>query len=153
MSHSNNDEDDAESSDIGTGEVERVFPSSFGLLGESLFGSRSSFLRPLSRVEVTRDSVIVTFDIPGVSRDGISVTCTDEFVSIEAETRKEFKTSSRNMVSSGSEVSRYSERIQVPVPVDPDKGTAKFNNGMLVVKLPRVQRGTIVKITGDDDDS
>ena len=93
----NNDDGESgvENKDGGDDEMERVFPSSFGLLGGSLFGSQSAFLRPLSRVEVTRDSVTVTFDIPGVSKDSISVTCTDEFVSIEAETRKEFKTSNR----------------------------------------------------------
>ena len=139
---SDNDDEDIENVN---GEIEQVFPGSFGFLGFPLFGPRSDIMRPLSRIEVGHDSVTVTFDIPGVSKEGISVTCTEDFVSMEAETRREF--SGRIPGASGVEVSRYSERIRLPVPVDPDGGKAKYNNGILVVRLPRVHKGKAVKIT------
>lgn len=44
------------------------------------------------------------------------------------------------------EFARYSKRIVLPVRVDPDKGTAKFRNGIVVVKLPRHHEGKSVQI-------
>lgn len=141
-----------ESTDLGragSGDIEGIFSSSLGLFGGSLFSS-SEILRPLSRIDVGRDSVTVTFDIPGVDREGITVTCTEDYVSVEAETRREFRSTGQRDRASRVEETRYSERVGLPVPVDPDRGTAKFNNGMLVVKLPRVQKGRTVKVTSGE---
>jgi len=44
------------------------------------------------------------------------------------------------------EFARYSKRIVLPVRVDPSKGTAKFRNGIVVVKLPRYHEGRSVQI-------
>jgi len=133
-------------------DIDRFLLAPFSVFGSQMFKASSDTLRPLSSVDVTHDYVTVTFDIPGVSKEAVSVTCTEEFVSMEAESRKEYKTQGRHGSSSRVEVNRFSERIRLPVPVNPDGGTAKFNNGMLVVKLPRVQKGSPVMITGGRHD-
>jgi HSP20 family protein len=130
-------------------EAESFLSGQFGVGRVSLFGQESGDLRPLSRVDIQKEAVVVTFDLPGVDRDGISVTCTDDAVSIEATVSRSFRSSSATRSESSVEYSRYSESIRLPVLVDPDGGSATFKNGMIVVKLPRRDRGKVVKISGD----
>jgi HSP20 family protein len=114
-----------------------------------MFDTGSGNLSPLSKVEVSDEEVMVTFDVPGVNKDDVSVTCTEDAVTIEAEMRKSFVRESRERRESSVEVVRYSKMIQLPVEVDPDRGSARFKNGMIVVKLPRPSRGKSVKISGE----
>jgi HSP20 family protein len=135
-------------SEKGREDVDRLFPGLFRPLGGSLFDAGPSSLHPLSKVDVDAEYVTVTFDVPGVDRDEISVTCTDDTVSIEAEMRKSFRTGGLGRSESSVEYVRYSNRILLPVAVEPDQGTARFKNGIVVVKLPRRHRGKPVKISG-----
>jgi HSP20 family protein len=128
--------------------AEDFFANSFGVFEDSLLEMGSSSLRPLSRVDLSLDDVTVTFDVPGVNKEDVSVTCTEDAVSVEAEIRKSFRTSASGYRGSVTEVIKYSKRIDLPVAVDPDKGTAKFRNGIVVVKLPRVHKGKPVKVSG-----
>jgi HSP20 family protein len=136
-------------SEGGRDEIDRLFPGLFRPLGASLFDEGPKGLNPLSKVEVSAEFVTVTFDVPGVDRDDIMVSCTDDTVSIEAEMRKSFRSGGPGRSESSFEYIRYSRRIQLPVAVDPDKGTAKFKNGIIVIKLPRRDQGKTVKISGD----
>jgi HSP20 family protein len=129
------------------GDVDGFFSIAFSSVGRSLFDTKSTSLRPLSRVDVQNEYVTVTFDLPGVSRDDISVTCTEVMVSLEAQVSKSFRTNNPRWFEETVEYVSYSERVQLPVIVDPDRGTARFKNGIIVVKLPRSDRGKPVKIS------
>ncbi len=89
-------------------------------MGGSLFDASPSSLHPLSKVDLDAEFVTVTFDVPGVDREDISVTCTDDTVSIEAEMRKSFRTGGPGRSESTVEYVRYSNRILLPVAVDPN---------------------------------
>jgi HSP20 family molecular chaperone IbpA len=143
-----NEDDDIEQF---TGELGRMFTETFSSMGASLFGPFSANLRPLSRVRVDNDSVTVTFDLPGVSKEGVSVVCTQDFVSIEAEGGKQASSVGKGRSSRSVEYVKYSERVALPVLVDPDRGSAKFRNGIIVVKVPRLRSGRQLKITGAQD--
>lgn len=120
----------------------------FGSSGGSLFGRNATDLRPLSKIDVGQDEVTVTFDVPGVDKADVSVTCTEYSLSIEAETRKQSKASGTGFQRSSVEFVSYSESVRLPVPVNPDGAKANFKNGIIVVKLPRVQAGKRIKVSG-----
>ncbi len=120
----------------------------FGSAGGSLFNRREASLRPLSRIDVSQDEVTVTFDVPGVDKADVSVTCTEYSLSVEAETRKQSKVSGTGFQRSSVELVSYSESVQLPVPVNPDGAKANFKNGMIVVKLPRAQTGKRIRVSG-----
>ncbi len=131
-----------------TGDLGRMFTEAFSAMGTSLFGPFSASLRPLSRVVVDNESVTVTFDLPGVSKEGVSVVCTQEFVSIEAEGRKRSGSAGQAGRARSVEYVKYSERVALPVLVDPDRGSARFRNGIIVVKVPRLRSGRQLKVAG-----
>ena len=131
--------------------IESLFSETFGMIEDSLFDIASRSLRPLFNLEVSEDMVTATFDLPGASRDEISITCTEDTISVDAEMTRPVKL----RVSSGrheqEEFVRYSKKVLLPVRVDPERGSAKFRNGMVVVKLPRLREGKSVRIDADPD--
>lgn len=129
-------------------EADDMLSGMFVPLGDSLFDKQDASLRPLSRIDVGQDEVTVTFDVPGVDKADVSVTCTERSLSMEAEARKQSKVSGRGFQRSSVEFVKYSEIVQLPVPVNPDGAKANFKNGIVVVKLPRVQTGKRIKVSG-----
>ncbi len=129
-------------------EADDVFAGMFGPMTGSLFNGGLGKLRPLSRVNVDKESVTVTFDVPGVDKGDVSVTCTQDSLSMEAQARRQSKSGTGGAQRSSVEFVSYSERVQLPVPVDPDRATANFKNGIVVVKLPRVETGKRIRVSG-----
>jgi HSP20 family protein len=125
--------------------IESLFLETFGMIEGSLFDIESRSLRPLFGLDVNDDTVTATFDLPGAKREDISITCTEEMISVDAEMMRPVKL----RVSSGGrgeEFVKYSKKVLLPVKVDPSRGSAKFRNGIVVVKLPRRREGKSVRI-------
>jgi HSP20 family protein len=141
------------SKDNGTDDfetIERVmdtlFSDTFGMIEESLFDLESRSLRPLFKIDVNDDMVTATFDLPGVNRDEVTITCTEDTVSVDAEMTRPVKMRVSRIPHAQEEFVRYSKKILLPVRVDPTKGSARFRNGIMVVKLPRFRGGKSVRI-------
>jgi HSP20 family protein len=138
------DEDDQdERSDTA---IDRFFSQALAEFGGPFFDIQSGTLRPLFRLEVTDDSVTVAVDLPGVKKEDVQITCTDDVVSVEAEIMKSVARKVSGMSSTTTRVERYSKKIRLPVRVDPNRATAKFKNGIVVVKLPILRGGKAIKI-------
>jgi len=140
------DDDEPETFRIG---IENLLPETFGIIGGSLFDLETKSLMPLFNLNITDDTVTATFDLPGASKDEISITCTVDTISVDAEMTRPVKLRVPGGHIERKEFARYSKRIVLPVRVDPDKGTAKFRNGIVVVKLPRQHEGKSVQIEAD----
>src|SRR5208283_3686997 len=129
--------------------LENLFPEAFGMIGGSLFDLENRSLMPLFKLQVTDEMVTATFDLPGASKDEISITCTVDTINVDAEMTRPVKLRVPGGHIEREEFARYSKRVILPVRVDPDKGTAKFRNGIVVVKLPRQHEGKPVQIEAD----
>jgi HSP20 family protein len=126
--------------------VETLFGDTFGMIEGSLFDLESRSLRPLFTLDVNDDMVTATFDLPGVNRDEVTITCTEDTVSVEAEMARPVKMRVSRIRDAQEEFVKYSKKILLPVRVDPSKGSARFRNGIMVVKLPRFREGKSVRI-------
>ena len=140
------DDDEPETFRIG---IENLLPETFGIIGGSLFDLETKSLMPLFNLNITDEMVTATFDLPGASKDEVSITCTVDTISVDAEMTRPVKLRVPGGHIARQEFTRYSKRVVLPVRVDPDKGTAKFRNGMVVVKLPRQHEGKSVQIEAD----
>ena len=138
------EEDDEDDSDRAGTVVERLFSGFYGDFVPHLLDVQSGSLRPLYRLEVGDESVTVAFDLPGVRKKDIEITCTEEAMRLEAVISR-----SRTLAGTGgriSRVERFSREIRLPVRVDPSKASARYRNGMLVIKLPIVRSGRTIRI-------
>lgn len=112
----------------------------------SLFDVESKSLKPLFRIEVSDEQVAVTFDLPYVRKEGISLTSTEETLSVEAKMRKPVTMKVGGSVQRHFQFERYSKKIRLPVRVNPDDARATFRNGLLVVRYGTARKGSPVKI-------
>lgn len=146
----NDDDDGSESTGIVGINTPRTLRS---LIEEALFAEdrllfdlKSRSLRPLCRVEATEDAVTVTFDLPYVEKKDISVTSTDDTLSVEAKMRKAVTLRVGGSVQKRVQFERYTRLVRLPRRVEPEKAKATFRNGLLRVKFPVAKKGNRVRI-------
>jgi HSP20 family protein len=111
-----------------------------------LFDLKAKSLRPLCRIEATEEAVTVTFDLPYVEKNDISLTSTENTLQIEARMRKAITLRVGGGVQRHVEFERYTGTIRLPTTVQPDKAKATFRNGLLRVKFPIAKKGNRVTI-------
>jgi HSP20 family molecular chaperone IbpA len=107
--------------------------------------SRNS-LKPLYKLRLRERELEVTFDLPGVRKEDISISATDQTLSIEAKTERPIRLMVGGFLQKSVEFERYFESILLPVRIDPDKAKAKVRNGHLTIRFPVIEKGTVVKV-------
>jgi len=109
------------------------------------FEYSSGILEPLYEVSESPEEVIVSIDMPGVSREDVVLHATESRLYVDAECK-------RNICLKGVRgrekiYTRYRKAISLPSPVDPDLAKASVRNGVLEIRLPKRKGG--VKIAVD----
>jgi HSP20 family protein len=139
------EDDDGERTETS---IDRFFSRIFADIDNPLFDVQSKSLKPLFRLEISDENVMVALDLPGVKKEDIKITCTEDLVSVDAEIRKAVALRVAGTSGRSTRFERYSKKIRLPVRVDPNGASAKYRNGMVVVKLPILRTGKAVKIVG-----
>lgn len=95
----------------------------------------------MPRVDVIeRDNeFLLRAEVPGVTKDDLEISVTENQVTIKGETRHEEKAEEGDYYH--CEISRgaFSRSVILPAMVDSGKTKAKFENGMLEVRLPKLE--------------
>jgi len=76
------------------------------------------------------DEIRVVADLPGVSKSDISLQSDGDVVTITA----------------ANETRQYDERVALPASVDPESGSATYNNGVLEVTFERRDAATDIDV-------
>ena len=86
------------------------------------------------------DEVIVKAELPGVDKKDLDVSVTENSVTIKGTTRHEEKEEKGDFYR--CEISRgaYARTVALPSYVDADKAKASFKDGVLELKLPKVEK-------------
>ncbi len=90
-------------------------------------------------VAETREEVIVRADLPGFAKDEIRVKATENEVILEAEKKEERKEEGEDYLRQERRMNRVARAIPLPVAVIPEKAKAKFENGVLEIRLPKAE--------------
>lgn len=105
-------------------------------------GRMAPFEGRMPKVDVVErdDEVVVRAEVPGVQKDDLDVSVTDNTVTIKGSTRKEEKEEEgdyyRCEISRGS----FSRTVTLPADVNGDKAAAQFQDGVLELTLPKEAR-------------
>ena len=86
---------------------------------DNLPGSRE----PLVDVQETDKHITVIAEIPGVSKEDVDLEVTKDSLTIKVDTPER----------------KYYKDVQLPEEIDEDSGDAKFNNGVLSIKLNKLR--------------
>ena len=91
--------------------------------------------------------IVVKAELPGVAKDDVDVSMTDNSVTIKGCTSHEDNEENGNYYR--SEISRgsFSRTVALPGDVDADKARATFNDGILELTIPKTERSHHKNIT------
>lgn len=121
-------------------EVNRLFDDVFrgtGLSSTSGQERGAAVLAPQMNVSETDSEVRVTAELPGVSEQDIQVELNDDVLAIRAEKKEERRDDKENYHVVERSFGTFRRSLQLPFKVEPDQVSARFENGVLTVTLPR----------------
>ena len=111
--------------------------------GSSLAATRDF---PPINVWLGDNSVVVTAELPGVTRDHVTLNLQDDVLTGEGKREPEQRQEGLNWQRRERAYGSFSRVVQLPFRVDPDKVQARFNNGILEIELERLEADRPKKI-------
>lgn len=101
-----------------------------------LFGGFSS---PRVDVYQTEKEVVVQAEIPGVSKEDLSLYIDESTVRLSGQTRKEKELKDEDIYRTERYYGRFSRSIPLPVEVKSEEAKAEYKDGILTIKIPKVE--------------
>lgn len=96
----------------------------------------------------TPDDITIESTIAGVKPEDLDISITSEAVTIRGERKREKKVKEDDYFYQECYWGKFSRSIILPQEIDPDKSTANLKNGILTIRLPKLnrQKGRNLKI-------
>ena len=101
---------------------------------------------PRVDISETDDEYIVRADVPGVSKDDIKITIKDNVLTISGEKKQEKETKNENFHRIERVYGSFTRTFTLPGAVKVDKVEARFKDGVLTIKLPKVEEAKAKEI-------
>ncbi len=88
----------------------------------------------------TDDSVILIAPIAGVDQENLEVTITDEIIAIRGTRAQQDQIPTENYFVQECYWGSFSRSYVLPVAIDPDAASASLKDGILTIRIPRVEK-------------
>lgn len=126
-------------------EIDKLFEDTFGNMGTPALGT-SAWL-PAVDVKETNDALLFDLEMPGVDEDKLEITCQGGVLMVAGEkssARKEGEDGKWHIVerSFGS----FRRSFQLPANVQDDKIEATLTNGVLRLRVPKMEQSKPTRI-------
>jgi HSP20 family protein len=86
-----------------------------------------------------KDELVMRVELPGVKKEDIDVSLEGDELTIGVEKKREEVAEEACYYCCERSFGHYSRTISLPFPVDADKISSTFENGLLAVKLPKAE--------------
>lgn len=115
----------------------------------SIGAARSVY--PLLDIREDKDKYIIGIEIPGVEKKDLKISVKKENLVVQGEKKEEKKKQEESYLRVERSYGKFMRSISLPTEVDQSRITAKYNNGVLKIVLPKTKKGKVkeveVKIT------
>ncbi|KPL02355.1 MAG: hypothetical protein AMJ73_08860 [candidate division Zixibacteria bacterium SM1_73] len=92
---------------------------------------------PCVDVSETKDNVIINTEIPGMSKDDVTVSIQDNVLTLSGEKKQEKEEKDANYHRVERSYGSFSRSFTLPTSVQPDKVKATYKDGILRITLPK----------------
>jgi HSP20 family protein len=103
-----------------------------GLLGDSDF-------MPMADATETEDALELSIEVPGMKRDDIEVSLSGSLLSIKGEKKEEKEERKGDIHLTERRFGAFQRSFRLPVEVKGEELTAKYENGVLKVTVPKAE--------------
>lgn len=122
-------------------DLDRLMSREFGSVEDESLGAVSEWM-PAVDVQETKDSFVITADLPGVKAEDIDVTMENGVLSLRGQRSHEARTEEKGFRRIERSTGQFFRRFALPDVADADSIEAKCEHGVLTVKIakrPEVQ--------------
>jgi HSP20 family protein len=84
------------------------------------------------------DAIRIAAELPGMERNDVEITVEDDYIVLSGEKKVEKKAEEKGVYRVERAFGRFQRVIPMPDGVDPARADAKFDNGMLTIRIPKV---------------
>ena len=103
------------------------------------------WLPPLDVME-NKDDITVRIDVPGVDPGEIDLSISGDILYMTGERKQEVERGDENYHTIERGYGKFARRVKLPTSVDVDSVKASYKNGVLTVKLPKLEEQKTGKI-------
>jgi HSP20 family protein len=121
-------------------EIERLFEE-FSNGGSLRFWERAA--EPAVEISDTAEAVVVKAQVPGVNKDDLQVTITENTLTVKGEIQEAEKQDDKNYHRQEFRYGAFVRTIALPAPVQAEKATAQLKDGVLEVTMPKSAPATV----------
>lgn len=136
------------------GEMERYFDKffrhPFSLMTPSFDFShfpKMGEISPTVDIFEEGNELVVKAELPGIKKDDLNVTITENRITISGEKKQEEKVEKKNYHRIESSYGSFSRSFRLPENVNGDAAKASFKEGMLEIRIPKTKEAKQKKIT------
>lgn len=97
-------------------------------------------LRPALDVMEDEDAIVVSIELPGIDKDAVNVSIEDGVLSISGEKKTETEKDEANYHVIERSYGSFARSLTLPSHVAFDSADAKFENGVLIITLPKQEQ-------------
>ena len=119
------------------GEMNRLFDSFFGRPATVAAGER--MWAPLSDMHETKDDLNVTFELPGIREKDVTVSIAGDVLTVKGERKFERDLKDEEYHRLERVYGKFERAVPLPIPVQADKVKATYRDGVLEIRLPKVE--------------
>jgi HSP20 family protein len=95
---------------------------------------------PAVEVSDTPEAVIVKAQVPGMSKDEIQVTVTDDALTLKGERKEEEEKKEKTYYRREFRYGAFTRTVPLPVAVQAEKATAQLKDGVLAITIPKSEQ-------------
>jgi HSP20 family protein len=103
-------------------------------------------LEPLYDLNDKEDGILVTFDLPRVRKENVVINTTEDTVEVIAKMSDAVCWERWGSIQRRTTFQTFRKLIRLPEAIDPERASASFKNGILRIRLPKVQRKVLVSV-------
>ena len=117
------------------GEMNRVFDSFFG--NGNGGGARASRWMPAMDLVETEDALVLKADLPGLTREDVSIDVKDRVLVVSGERKAEHSADVGGVHRAERSYGSFARSLTLPGGINAEGIAAEFDNGVLEVRIPK----------------
>lgn len=128
-------------------DMDRVFEDFFGRSWLRPFGGwgrpfATEFEPLLPKVDVVdrEDEVVVRAEVPGMEKDELEISVSGNMLTLKGETRREERKEAGDYTRCEMSRGAFARMLALPAEVDEDRAKASLKDGVLELKLPKLEK-------------
>jgi len=119
-------------------EIDRMFDD-FLTPARTLETNEKSSYSPACDVEETDSQYLVSFDMPGVSKDNINIEIVDNILTVSGERKSEKVENKKSQHLVERSYGHFRRSFTLPSTIDADRVEANYHDGVLIIGIPKAE--------------